>query len=182
MPVRVRSGVSARQVYGKSDESGDLLSDVKRKLAISVTKCTEDELVFDMVGIDAPIANALRRILIAEVPTMAIERVYVSENTSVIQDEVLSHRLGLIPLRADPREFEFMTRAWAAPASLVSRARVCVLAAGGIQGALGLTPPLACVTVPAAEDDSTSVNTIVFKLQVVAGDNPDDPDNFTSGA
>lgn len=42
---------------------------------------------------------------------MAIERVYVSENTSVIQDEVLSHRLGLIPLKADPREFEMMTGA-----------------------------------------------------------------------
>jgi len=41
---------------------------------------------------------------------MAIEKVYISENTSVIQDEVLSHRLGLIPLRADPREFEFMGR------------------------------------------------------------------------
>ena len=28
-------------------------------------------------------------------------------NTSIIQDEVLSHRLGLIPLRADPRKFEW---------------------------------------------------------------------------
>jgi len=30
---------------------------------------------FDIVGIDAPIANALRRIMLAEVPTMAIEKV-----------------------------------------------------------------------------------------------------------
>jgi len=60
---------------------------------------------FDLVGVDASIANALRRILIAEVPTMAIENVYVFQNTSVIQDEVLAHRLGLIPIKADPGKF-----------------------------------------------------------------------------
>lgn len=38
---------------------------------------------------------------------MAIERVYITNNTSVVQDEVLSHRLGLIPIRADPRLFEY---------------------------------------------------------------------------
>lgn len=42
----------------------------------------------------------------AEVPTMAIESVYIEENTGVMQDEVLAHRLGLIPLRVDPNEFE----------------------------------------------------------------------------
>lgn len=58
-----------------------------------------------MIGVDAAIANALRRIIIAEIPTMAIEKVYIYNNTSLIQDEVLSHRLGLIPLRADPMKF-----------------------------------------------------------------------------
>jgi len=28
-------------------------------------------------------------------------------NTSIIQDEVLAHRLGQIPLRADPRKFDW---------------------------------------------------------------------------
>lgn len=60
---------------------------------------------FDLVGVDSSIANAFRRILIAEVPTMAIETVYVFNNTSVIQDEVLAHRLGLIPIKADPGKF-----------------------------------------------------------------------------
>ena len=46
---------------------------------------------------DASIANAFRRILIAELPTLAIEECYVYNNTSIIQDEVLCHRLGLIP-------------------------------------------------------------------------------------
>lgn len=34
---------------------------------------------------------------------MAIERVYMYNNTSIMQDEVLSHRLGLVPLNIDPR-------------------------------------------------------------------------------
>jgi DNA-directed RNA polymerase I and III subunit RPAC1 len=65
---------------------------------------------FDMIGIDASIANAFRRILLAEIPTMAIEKVYINNNTSVIQDEVLAHRLGLIPLKADPTKFKFKHR------------------------------------------------------------------------
>ncbi|OCK84701.1 putative DNA-directed RNA polymerase I and III subunit Rpc40 [Lepidopterella palustris CBS 459.81] len=54
---------------------------------------------FSLIGIDAAVANAFRRILIAEVPTIAIEEVFIYQNTSIIQDEVLCHRLGLIPLK-----------------------------------------------------------------------------------
>lgn len=38
---------------------------------------------------------------------MAIEKVFVYNNTSIVQDEVLAHRLGLIPIKADPRLFEY---------------------------------------------------------------------------
>jgi len=38
---------------------------------------------------------------------MAVEKVFVYNNTSLLQDEVLAHRLGLIPLKADPRLFEY---------------------------------------------------------------------------
>ena len=48
----------------------------------------EHEIEFDMVGIDASIANAFRRILLAEVPTMAIEKIHIYNNTTIIQDEV----------------------------------------------------------------------------------------------
>jgi DNA-directed RNA polymerase alpha subunit len=53
------------------------------------------------------VVNALRRIMTSEAPTMAIESVFVVNNTSVIQDEVLSHRLGLVPLKVDPRYFQY---------------------------------------------------------------------------
>lgn len=40
---------------------------------------------------------------------MAIEKVFIANNTSVVQDEVLAHRLGLVPLRVDPRHFNYMS-------------------------------------------------------------------------
>lgn len=40
-------------------------------------------------------------------PTVAIEDVYVEMNSSIIHDEVLAHRLGLVPIAVDPRRFEF---------------------------------------------------------------------------
>ncbi|RKF56164.1 DNA-directed RNA polymerases I and III subunit RPAC1 [Golovinomyces cichoracearum] len=54
---------------------------------------------FSLIGIDASVANSFRRIMIAEIPTIAIEYVYVMNNTSVIQDEVFAQRLGLVPLK-----------------------------------------------------------------------------------
>ncbi|XP_062078916.1 uncharacterized protein LOC133783328 [Humulus lupulus] len=74
---------------------------------VKVIRLTEEDMEFDMIGIDPALANAFRRILIAEVPTMAIEKVLIANNTSVVQDEVLSHRLGLIPIKVDPRWFEY---------------------------------------------------------------------------
>jgi DNA-directed RNA polymerase I and III subunit RPAC1 len=43
-------------------------------------------LEIDLVGIDAATANALRRIIIAEIPTMAFHKVLMYQNTSVIPD------------------------------------------------------------------------------------------------
>jgi len=37
--------------------------------------------------------------MLAEIPSLAIENVFIENNTSIIQDEVLAHRLGLIPLK-----------------------------------------------------------------------------------
>merc|ERR1711962_405158 len=80
-----------------------------KNFKIDIIKLNKQEIEFDVIGIDASIANAFRRILLADVPTMAVEKVFIYNNSSIIQDEVLSHRLGLIPLFADPRQFNFPT-------------------------------------------------------------------------
>ena len=52
-------------------------------------------------GVDVAFLNALRRIMLAEVPSMAIDEAVVIENSSMLHDEILAHRLGLIPLKTD---------------------------------------------------------------------------------
>uniref|UniRef100_A0A7S0YLZ4 Plastid-encoded RNA polymerase subunit alpha n=1 Tax=Polytomella parva TaxID=51329 RepID=A0A7S0YLZ4_9CHLO len=77
--------------------------DFKENFQIEINRLEEDVIEFDMIGIDPAIANSLRRILIAEIPTIAIEHVFMVNNTSIIQDEVFAHRLGLVPLKIDPK-------------------------------------------------------------------------------
>ena len=50
---------------------------------------------------DASFMNSLRRIMLTEVPSMTIEDVVIVENSSILNDEILAHRLGLIPLTTD---------------------------------------------------------------------------------
>ncbi|KAJ2552900.1 DNA-directed RNA polymerase core subunit rpc40 [Coemansia sp. RSA 1933] len=83
------------------------LENFRDGLDIKIIRVTPTDIEFDLIGVDASIANALRRILIAEIPTMAIEKVYMINNTGIMQDEVLAHRLGLIPIFADPTEFQW---------------------------------------------------------------------------
>uniref|UniRef100_A0AAQ5ZWC8 DNA-directed RNA polymerases I and III subunit RPAC1 n=1 Tax=Amphiprion ocellaris TaxID=80972 RepID=A0AAQ5ZWC8_AMPOC len=92
--------------YSGYDDTWDMQK-FQKKFSIDIVNLDESSIEFDMVGIDAAIANAFRRILLAEVPTMAIEKVFIYNNTSIVQDEVLAHRLGLIPIKADPRLFEY---------------------------------------------------------------------------
>lgn len=86
---------------GLGDKSWDA-EKFRENLQIDIRHKLLRLLNFDLVKVELPIANAFRRIMIAEVPSVAIEKVYMYMNTSVIQDEVLSQRLGLIPMMVDP--------------------------------------------------------------------------------
>lgn len=56
---------------------------------------------FAVTGVDVSFVNALRRTAMEEVPTLAIEDVEIRKNNSILYDEILAHRLGLVPLTTD---------------------------------------------------------------------------------
>ncbi|KAF8312317.1 RBP11-like subunits of RNA polymerase [Clavulina sp. PMI_390] len=104
------SNVSSQDYPGVDPDNDHLwnLEEFKQRLTVAVTSLSEVAIEFDLVGVDASIANAFRRALIAEVPTMAIEHVYIYDNTGVVQDEVLAQRLGLIPLQVEAEDFDYV--------------------------------------------------------------------------
>lgn len=56
-------------------------------------------------GVPLQYANALRRICLNGVPVFAIDTVDIIENSSVLADEALAHRLALIPIKTDLSRF-----------------------------------------------------------------------------
>ena len=50
---------------------------------------------------DVYFVNSLRRVMLAELPKLAIDDVIIYDNTSALFDEIISHRLGLIPIPTD---------------------------------------------------------------------------------
>jgi len=70
-------------------------------LEVKVVDKNEFSARFIIEGVDSAFMNSLRRIIVAEVPSMAIDEVVVIENSSMLHDEILAHRLGLVPLRTD---------------------------------------------------------------------------------
>lgn len=63
------------------------------------------KLSFILKDSNPAFANTLRRLIIDEVPTMAIEDVEFQKNNSILYDEMVAHRLGLIPLKTDLKSY-----------------------------------------------------------------------------
>ncbi len=70
-------------------------------MKIEILEKNDTNLRIVVKGADVPLMNALRRLALAEVPCMAIEEVVMIENSSILQDEIIAHRLGLAPLRTN---------------------------------------------------------------------------------
>ena len=73
--------------------------------SVDVIEKSADRIVVKFNNIPRQYVNSLRRLAISEVPTLSIDDVVMLENSSVMHDEAVAHRLGLIPLRTDPGRF-----------------------------------------------------------------------------
>uniref|UniRef100_A0A6C0JT52 DNA-directed RNA polymerase RpoA/D/Rpb3-type domain-containing protein n=1 Tax=viral metagenome TaxID=1070528 RepID=A0A6C0JT52_9ZZZZ len=62
---------------------------------------SENEIEFSLTNITLSVANALRRVIISEVPKLAFDYVEITKNSSVFNDEYIAHRIGLLPLKCD---------------------------------------------------------------------------------
>lgn len=67
-------------------------------MEIEIFKKDDRELKFLVRGVSVPLVNALRRIFISEMPSMAVDYLKFYKNNSPVFDEIIAHRVGLIPL------------------------------------------------------------------------------------
>ncbi len=70
-------------------------------MEVRILESDQNRVRFILGDVSTAFANALRRLMIAEVPTLAIDEVVFFENSSPLFDEIIAHRLGLIPLKTD---------------------------------------------------------------------------------
>src|SRR3989338_5612991 len=68
---------------------------------LKLLKKEDNKLSFILKGTNYAFVNTLRRIFTTEVPTLAVKNVTIVKNSSALFDEVIAHRLGLIPLKTD---------------------------------------------------------------------------------
>ncbi|MHB8605039.1 MAG: DNA-directed RNA polymerase subunit D [Thermoplasmatota archaeon] len=76
-------------------------------MKVHVKEMTADKCTLLVEGTTPAFLNALRRTLIADVPKMAIDDVTLYDNTSALFDEMVAHRMGLIPIPTDLALFNF---------------------------------------------------------------------------
>lgn len=70
-------------------------------MSLNIISQNEQKVSVKLKGIPLQYANALRRICLNGVPIYAIDTVDMMANSSVMADEGIAHRLGLIPLKTE---------------------------------------------------------------------------------
>jgi DNA-directed RNA polymerase subunit D len=68
-------------------------------MRINVTKEDKEKLGFTLKASSISFANLVRRFAMSQVPTFAIDKITVYENSSTLFDEYIAHRVGLLPLK-----------------------------------------------------------------------------------
>ena len=70
-------------------------------MKIDILELEQKKAILKIEGVETYLVNSLRRIMLSELPTLAIENVVIYDNTSALFDEIIAHRLGLIPIPTD---------------------------------------------------------------------------------
>ncbi|HWG92246.1 MAG TPA: DNA-directed RNA polymerase subunit D [Candidatus Thermoplasmatota archaeon] len=70
-------------------------------MKVQVLSSTDMKVRFVVEGVNHAFVNAIRRALLSEVPKLAFEDVTIYDNTSALFDEMLAHRVGLVPVKTD---------------------------------------------------------------------------------
>lgn len=73
--------------------------------SLEIVEQNERKIVVKLKGIPLQYANTLRRICLTGVPVFAVDDVVIIENSSVLADEGVAHRLAMIPLKTDLTRF-----------------------------------------------------------------------------
>jgi len=81
------------------------LKNLESMPSLDVINKDNQKISVKLKGVPLQYANALRRVCLNGVPIFAIDTVDIIENSSVLPDEGLAHRLGLIPIKTDLSRF-----------------------------------------------------------------------------
>lgn len=68
---------------------------------VEIVEKTPFSITLRLRGVSLHLVNAIRRVIMAEVPTMGVDYVVFTQNSSVFYDEYIAHRLAMIPLTSD---------------------------------------------------------------------------------
>ncbi len=80
-----------------------------KKPKVQIIENSDSSFKAILKNVPVEVANSIRRIIMSEVRTIAIDDVFIFRNDSVLNDDTLAHRLGLIPLKASRKKIDKLT-------------------------------------------------------------------------
>ncbi len=84
-------------------------------MKVSKLHVSDEKAFLRFENVSPAFINTIRRYATTKVPVMAIDFVEFKKNSGILYDEMIAHRLGLIPLRTDKDSYVLPESEWNAP-------------------------------------------------------------------